>query len=181
VRAALERGGITEGTTDIRFEPDIDRGLESCEDALLSEQEPRKGAALHGGNGWPASLTPYLERIVVNEGSVVLRQDEPPGDVYVLAEGRLAVEAVTPEGRHVRVRTLRPGAVVGEIALYTGEPRTADVVAAAPSVVLRCSREQIARLASEDPAVALALHRWFAETLAGRLTETMSSFDSLLD
>jgi SulP family sulfate permease len=122
-----------------------------------------------------------MERMAVSEGSAVLRQDDPPGDVYVLAEGRLAVETVTPEGRHVRLRTLRPGAVVGEIAVYTGAPRTADVVAEAPSVVLRCSREQIARLESEDPAVAVVLHRWFAETLAGRLTETMHSFDTLLD
>jgi hypothetical protein len=29
--------------------------------------------------------------------------------------------------------------------------------------------------------VAIVLHRWFAETLAGRLSETMHTFDSLLD
>jgi SulP family sulfate permease len=111
----------------------------------------------------------------------VLRQDEPPGDVYVLVEGRLAVETVTPEGRRVRLKILRPGVVVGEVALYTGAPRTADVVADTPCVLLRCPGERIARLEAEDPVVAIALHRWFAETLAGRLSETMGSFDALLD
>ena len=182
VRAALDRRGMTQDRKVFRFEPDLDRGLERCEDTLLGE-EASIGAepVLDDGDGFPASLAPYVERIALSEGDVVIRQDDPPGDVYVLAEGRLAVETVTPEGRHVRLRTLRPGAVVGELALYTGAPRTADVVADAPSVVLRCSREQIARLEADDPAVAVDLHRWFARTLAGRLSETMHSLDALLD
>jgi SulP family sulfate permease len=122
-----------------------------------------------------------MERLAVSEGTVLLRQNEPAGDIYVLTEGRLAVETTTPEGTRVRLRTLRPGVVVGEIALYTGAPRTADVVAATPCVVLRCSREQIARLEADDPAVAVVLHRWFAGTIAGRLNETMHTFDTLLD
>ncbi len=35
--------------------------------------------------------------------------------------------------------------MVGEIALYTGVPRTADVVAEVPSIVLRLSRASIRR------------------------------------
>ncbi|HSL11449.1 MAG TPA: cyclic nucleotide-binding domain-containing protein, partial [Actinomycetota bacterium] len=181
VRDALERGGVTDDGSRVRFESDIDRGLERCEDALLAEEVAADLAVPENGDGWPGALAPYLERIVVDEGSVVLRQDEPPGDVFILAEGRLVVRTVTSEGRHVRLRILRPGAVVGEIAVYTGEPRTADVIADAPSIVLRCSREQIARLGSDDPAVAVVLHRWFAETIARRLDATMHSFDTLLD
>ena len=68
---------------------------------------------------------------------MLIRQDEPPGDVFVLASGRLRVDMVTPEGTRMRLRTVLPGVVVGEIAIYTGDPRTADVVAETPSVVLR--------------------------------------------
>jgi SulP family sulfate permease len=181
VRASLDRRGMTQGGEAVRFEPDLDRGLERCEDMLLGEGTSIGAEPALDGDGFPVSLAPYMERISLGEGDVVLRQDDPPGDVFVLAEGRLAVATVTPEGRHVRLRTLRPGAVVGELAFYTGAPRTADVVADAPSVVLRCSREQIARLEADDPAVAVELHRWFARTLAGRLSETMHSLDALLD
>jgi sulfate permease, SulP family len=111
----------------------------------------------------------------------VIRQDEPPGDVFVLAEGSLAIETTTPEGRRVRLRILRPGAVVGEVALYTRASRTADVVAVVPSVVLRCSRERIERIEADDPALAIVLHRWFAGTLAERLTGTMHTTTTLLD
>ncbi len=115
------------------------------------------------------------------DGTVLLHQDDPPGDVYVLESGRLGVETVTPEGTRLRLRTLRPGVVVGEITLYTGVPRTADVVAEVPSVVLRIGRESIERLEAEEPELAAALHRWLATTLAERLTDTMRTFDVLLD
>jgi SulP family sulfate permease len=182
VRAQLAQGGVTEQAASLRFEPDLDRGLQHCEDVLLAEESPAPGeAAPTNGDGVPSGLAPYLERVAVSEGAVVLRQEDPPGDLYVLAEGRLAVETVTPEGRHVRLRILRPGVVVGELAFYTGAPRTADVVAETPCVILRCSREQIARIEAEDPVAAIALHRWFAETLAGRLSDTMHTLDTLLD
>ena len=67
----------------------------------------------------------------------------------------------------MRLRTMHPGVVVGEVAMYTGVPRTADVVAETPSVVLRLSQESIARMEAEEPELAAALHRWLATTLAG--------------
>lgn len=182
VRAELEQGGVTEHGGGLRFEPDLDRGLERCEDVLLAEEMAAAGErVVQGRDGLPAGLAPYMERVAVSEGTVVLRQEEPPGDLYVLTEGRLAVETVTREGRRVRLRILRPGAVVGELAFYTGAPRTADVVAETPCEVLRCSREQIARIEADDPVVAIGLHRWFAVMLARRLSETMHTFNSLLD
>jgi len=98
-----------------------------------------------------------------------------------LESGRLSVETVTPEGTRMRLRTLRPGVVVGEMAMYTGVPRSADVVADTPSVVLRLSRESIERVEAADPALAAALHRWLATTLSERLGESLRAFDALFD
>jgi len=176
VRARLERGGALDADGVVSFEADLASSLRRCEEALL-EGSPVKAAT---GDGLPAGLAAYLERVSLDERAVLLRQGDPPGDVYVLAEGRLAVEILTPESRRVRVRTLLPGVVVGEVALYTGTPRTADVVAETPCVVLRCSSERIARIETEDPDVAAELHRWLAATLAGRLSDEMRAVDALL-
>jgi len=81
----------------------------------------------------------------------------------------------------MRLSTVRPGVMVGEIALYTAVPRTADVVAETTSVVLRISRASIERMEAEEPEVAAALHRWFATTLAERLSERLKALDALLD
>ena len=95
--------------------------------------------------------------------------------------GRLAVETSARDGTRVRLRTLRPGVAVGEITLYTGIRRTADVVAETPAVVLRVGRYTIERLETDEPEAAAMLHRWLATTLAERLTDTMRTFDVLLD
>ena len=59
--------------------------------------------------------------------------------------------------------------------------RTADVVAETHSVVLRIGREAIERLEAEEPETAAMLHRWLATMLAERLTDSMRTFDVLLD
>jgi SulP family sulfate permease len=185
VRAQLARGGVNETAELVSFEPDLDRGLQRCEDALLSAPSLTEAKREHPAAGSPEALPPglaaHLERVSVPQGEVLLHQDDPPGDVYVLESGRLGVQTTTSEGTRLRLRTLRPGVVVGEIALYTGVARTADVVAEAPSVVLRIDRESIERLEREQPELAAALHRWLATTLAERLTDTMRTFDVLLD
>jgi SulP family sulfate permease len=184
VRKQLARGGVVETEGILSFEPDLDRGLQRCEDALLSAPglaDARRDHPAGGPAGMPPGLAAHLERVSVPEGTVLIHQDDPPGDVYVLESGRLGVETVTHAGTRMRLRTLRPGVVVGEVTLYTGVPRTADVVAEVPSAVLRIGRDSIERLEAEEPELAAALHRWLATTLAERLTDNMRSFDMLLD
>jgi SulP family sulfate permease len=185
VRSQLARGGVVETHGLVRFEPDLDRGLQSCEDELLSAPGLIDAKAGHpsrrGPDVLPPGLAEHLEHISLKEGDVLLHQDDPPGDVFVLESGRLGVEVKTPEGTRMRLRTLRPGVVVGEVTLYTGVARTADVVAEAPCVVLRISREAIGRLEVEEPELAAQLHRWLATTLAERLTDTLGAVDALLD
>jgi sulfate permease, SulP family len=184
VRRQLARGGVVETQGLVRFEPDLDRGLQRCEEGLLAETEAEEPTAPidadDGAVGMPAGLAPYLERVELAEGTVLIRQDEAPDDVFVLGSGRLGVEAETAEGKRIRLRTLRPGVVVGEVSLYTGVARTADVVAETSSVVHRLSGEAIARIEAEDPPLAAALHRWLAGILSERLSDTMREFDALM-
>ena len=185
VRKQLRQGGVVESEGIVRFEPDLDRGLQRCEEGLLkggaAEPVVVADGSSDGLGGMPPGLRTYLERRELSEGTVLIRQDEPPDDVFVLESGRLSVETVTPEGTRMRLRTLRPGVVVGEMAMYTGVPRSADVVAETPSVVLRLSRESIERVEAADPALAAALHRWLATTLSERLGDSLRAFDALFD
>jgi SulP family sulfate permease len=187
VRAKLARGGVGPLDGVVRFEPDLDRGLELVEDRLLhddAESVAGTSVASGGGEGDPLSGLPerlgaYLERQAVPQGTVLIRQGEPPGDVYVLQSGRLSVEATTPEGTRMRLSSMTPGVMVGEVALYLGQPRTADVIAEVPSVVLRLSRASIARMETEDPELAAALHHRLAQDLAERLGDSLRLVDAL--
>jgi SulP family sulfate permease len=180
VRQQLARGGVDETEGPVSFEPDLDRGLQRCEDALLSGVEVAEGDA-DVLDGLPPRLWDYFERASLEEGTKLIEQGDAPDDVFVLESGRLRVELLTPEGTHMRVSTVLPSVMVGEIAWYTEDRRTADVVAETPCVILRLRRASIERMEAEDPELAAMLHRWFATTLALRLSERMRALDSLLD
>jgi SulP family sulfate permease len=204
VRRQLERGGVVEAEGVVRFEPDLDRGLQLSEEGLLRvagpdgtvvEGVPVGNGAVEAGTehvtspdgsgaslaGMPAGLGTYLERITLPEGTLLIRQDEPADDVFILEAGRLSVEMVTGEGTRLRLRSVNPGVLVGEISMYTGLPRTADVVAETPSVVFRLSGATIRRMEADEPELAAAVHRWLARTLSERLSDTLREFDALLD
>jgi SulP family sulfate permease len=177
VREQLGRARVVAADGVVTFEPDLDRALQRCEDALLADRaEPATDTAA----AIPAGLDGYLEREEIVEGTILIRQGETPDDVFVLESGRLAVEATTADGGRIRRRTIRPGVVVGEVAMYSGRPRTADVVAETPVVVLRLTRSALDRMEHEHPELAAAVHRWLAATLAERLAETVEVMDTLV-
>jgi SulP family sulfate permease len=180
VMAWLARGGVVAVDGVVRFEPDLDRGLQVCEEGLLAEAGVAEGTddALAD---MPPGLMTHLSRETLAEGAVLIHQGEPPDDLFVLESGQLQVAMMTPEGTRVRLRTVLPGVVVGEIAMYTGASRTADVVAEIPSVVLRLSRASIERMEATEPELAAALHRWLATALSERLNDTLHAFEALMD
>ena len=183
VLGQLRRGGVAASAGVVSFVPDLDQGLEACEDGLLVSDE-WIGRERGGGQSMGElrdRLGAYVERVSLPEGAVLIHQEQPPDDVFVLESGRLKVEMTTPEGERLRLRSMRAGVVVGEVALYTGVPRTADVVAETPSVVLRLSQASIDRMEAADPELAVELHRWLATTLAERLRYTLNAFDTLFD
>jgi SulP family sulfate permease len=180
IRQRLERGGVEAADGIVAFEPDLDRGLERCEDGLLGRVETGVGRS-EALAGLPPSLWSYFEQVTLDAGETLISQGGPPDDVFVLESGRLRIAMVTPQGLEVRLSTVLPGVTVGEIALYTGASRTADVIAETPSAVLRLARSAIERLEADEPELAVALHRWLATTLAQRLTDGMRALDTLLD
>jgi SulP family sulfate permease len=179
VRAQLARGGVVE-TEGLVFEPDLDRGLQRCEDALLRDTA-RSADDASVLDGLPPHLWNYFERVSLPEGSTLITQGDVPDDVYVLESGRLRVELVTAEGMQMRAGTVLPGVMVGEVGYYTGSVRTAGVIAEVPSVVLRLTRASIDRMETEEPQLAATLHRWFGRALAERMTDQARVLDSLLD
>ncbi|MGB7817455.1 MAG: DHA2 family efflux MFS transporter permease subunit [Ornithinibacter sp.] len=87
-------------------------------------------------------------RIVeVPAGTVLIADGDPPGSAFVVRGGRLEVAV----GGRV-VRELGAGEVIGEIALLTGEPRSAEVRARRDSTVLEIPRDAFAGLLDSDPA-----------------------------
>jgi SulP family sulfate permease len=66
------------------------------------------------------------------------------------------------------------------MGLYSGERRSADVVADVDSVLLLLTRSRLNALEREDPACAQRFHRYVIATLALRLQATNEQVRLLL-
>jgi EmrB/QacA subfamily drug resistance transporter len=92
-----------------------------------------------------AALAEASRVVGVHAGDWLLRAGDPPGSAYVVRSGRFEVEV---DG-HV-VRELGPASVFGELALLTGERRSAGVRARRDSTVLEIPRAEFDRLLAID-------------------------------
>jgi SulP family sulfate permease len=191
VRAQLERGGFSRAQlSGLHVFPDLDRAIQWCEDRLLEREaiasdRPRPLATLlRDGLGLAVNadrLIPYLESVELPAGRELIRQGEPSTDVYLLESGRLTAVFTPVQGDAVRLRTMAPGTIVGEVTMYLGTLRTASVVTEQTSRLYRLTREALEAMERDDPELAGALHRGLARLLAQRLTDSLRTMEALLD
>jgi NTE family protein len=99
-----------------------------------------------------AALADASRVVAVHAGGWLLRAGDPSGSAYVVRSGRFEVEV----GGHV-VRELGPGSVLGELALLTGDHRSAGVRARRDSTVLEIPRDEFDRLLVNDGPSARAV------------------------
>lgn len=91
------------------------------------------------------------EPIALPRGQALFRQGDPGDSMYLLLQGRLTVRLEHEDGTATQLAELEPGTPVGEMALLTGQPRTASVYAATDAQLMRCSRDSYERLAEQHP------------------------------
>lgn len=107
-----------------------------------------------------ADLIAVLRAVTLAPGDVLIRQGETGDDLFLVIAGAVDVEVEHPDGPRTVVDTIGEGGVVGELALLTGQPRNATVVAREETDVARLARTDFERLASRHPkALNVFLHR----------------------
>jgi DASS family divalent anion:Na+ symporter len=114
-----------------------------------------------------AQLAAHLDPIEFQEGDIVCRQGEPGDCLFLLTSGRLGVHVHELDGgASRRIDSLGPGDFFGEMALLTGEPRSATIRTEMPSRVLRLDRERFEALVRAQPSSFLAIARVLSRRLA---------------
>jgi EmrB/QacA subfamily drug resistance transporter len=107
-----------------------------------------------------ARLHAAARSVRVPGGDWLLQEGDPPGSAYVVRSGRLEVLI-----GGALVRELGPGAVLGEIALLTGEPRSASVRARRDTDLLEVTRTDFELLLDGDAAAGRVVVTQLAERL----------------
>jgi CRP-like cAMP-binding protein len=103
-------------------------------------------------------------------GTTILRQGEPGDSLFIIERGE--VEFIDERGGGQKVRTLGDNEVFGEIALLTGEPRSATAVATKETRAWILLKEQFDRLIHASPEVARIVRDLAAERQATTSTTT---------
>jgi CRP-like cAMP-binding protein len=94
------------------------------------------------------------DEIDLREGRRLTTEDAPGGELVVLVEGGAEVHQ---DGRVVN--TVGPGEYVGEVALVTGRPRSATVVATSPVHALVIEGHAFQRLLEDSPDLRARIER----------------------
>ncbi|HWU68940.1 MAG TPA: patatin-like phospholipase family protein [Stenotrophobium sp.] len=106
----------------------------------------------------PEALDAFAERVQVTEvksGDVLLRQGDIATAAYVVAAGRL--RAVLADG--TVAGDIGKFELLGEIAVFAGEPRSASVHAVRDSIVLGINRKDLLRLVNAYPMALIGITR----------------------
>jgi CRP-like cAMP-binding protein len=126
----------------------------------------------------PESLAAVLRSLTVlrlTDGQVVVRQGDAGDSLFLVAGGELRVFVNTPAGEK-DVARLFENTLFGEMALITGQPRSASVAAAGEADVIGISKAALDHVIAKLPAIRAVLDGFSRERLIKNLLQTSPLF-----
>ena len=186
VRAQLEAlGGVAGAGRILTFHDSLDRALEAAEENLLARHHDEVAldstmVLTSRGVDWRSPFEDYLETREVAEGEALCREGDRSDEVYFVQSGRFDVlKRASDDEPPVRLAKVRHGALLGELAFYLGEPRSATVVASQPSVVRVMHRAALERMRAERPELGTQFDHLVIRSVAGSLKRTSQMMTTL--
>jgi CRP-like cAMP-binding protein len=122
---------------------------------LLAELAPRVASLLEE----------HMHEEQFADDEYLIRQGEPGDSLMVIRSGQVQIGTTDEHGRRNWIARSGRGQVLGEMALLTGEPRTADVIAVKPVRAMVLPAEEFHRLARQYPEISVVLTNIVARRL----------------
>ncbi|SMX50657.1 putative sulfate transporter/MT1781 [Maliponia aquimaris] len=163
---------------DVDYFRGLNDALECVEDTLIARYMSTTGVGQGAAVDDMAEVfselasQDFIERMELDAGQRLMEFGARSDDIYFLLSGRLSVSLPGRMEESAVVARVRPRAVIGEMAYYSGNPRSADIIATEPSVVLRLDMGRIGVLERENPAAVSGFHKAIAGSMARRLNRT---------
>ena len=147
-----------------------------CSPMELRPEYPRLLAGL------PAHLSTELfansTLVRLPAGEILFREGSSDDGCYRIEDGLLKVTMISGSGAERILAFLGRGAIVGELSVIDGLPRSATVVAVRNAVMSRLSRAEFEAFAEKRPEIYKSLVRLLAKRL--RETDTVVAAGSFL-
>ncbi|MEJ2658990.1 MAG: sigma 54-interacting transcriptional regulator [Desulfobacterales bacterium] len=112
-----------------------------------------------------AKIAEVAEYRAIPKGTTIIHQGDQGDSFYQLISGSARVFRISEDGIDVTLNIMGPGESFGEMALLTGEPRSASVKTQEPCGLLVISKQAFDQLSSEIPEFSLALSKILSNRL----------------
>lgn len=175
------QGVLSDQFAHIMMFPDLDQGVEWCENQLLKRMPKEKQPELYTiheilGQFIPeenskALFLQSLEKVSVPAFHYLFKQKDKADCLYFIEQGEIAI-FLEGEDSVIRLSKSGPGTIVGEIAFYLDITRSATVRAETPCIVYKLTRSALNQLEFTYPAIAIIFHKKMIEVLSNRLIQT---------
>ncbi|MBI2951562.1 Crp/Fnr family transcriptional regulator [bacterium] len=107
------------------------------------------------------------------EGQQVYQKGAPSDEMLILIQGGLSV--LSPVG--TELAEMGPGMTIGEMGLFTGQPRSADIVARQPAMGFEIRKPELDALLTSEREMLIKVQQNVIRLLAERLQETNVKLD----
>ena len=171
---------------------DMDEALEYAEQALITLGPPMLRNNTHYGlkdidffKGLSDEEIKRLEQGILairyEAGEIIFHEGDPAQVFFALASGMVSVVRRIAGGeQYVRLASIGPGVVFGEMALLDQGTRSADVRADEPSLCYVLSMKRLEEISQTHPNIQLQILRSMAQEMSNRLRRTNQEFTDLM-
>lgn len=157
----------------------LDEGVAWCEEQILTELDLEMAGIsenlvsmlklLLEDADAAKVLAPYFQEEEWTAEHYLFHQGDKGDSLYLVGSGSVAV-VIKAAGKNRVLRRYQSGAVLGEMAVYTGERRSASVLIEEDTVLYRLDAAQLAKVQQENSSAASMLHAYIIRLLSERLS-----------
>jgi len=161
------------------YKEQLDTAVDWCERSILADLKIDPGehklalADVLGRIAYEESDVKLLSDFFVTEnrkaGEYLFNEGDKGESLYFVGSGTVLVVLKALNQKERILRKYKSGAILGEMAIYTGENRTASVRIEEDAQLFRLDKEKLEEMSRKFPASTAALHTYIVRVLAERL------------
>jgi SulP family sulfate permease len=185
----IEGGCVLTNTEPMCVFNDRDHGLEYFEDQILkgyftnSEDQDVVASWLSEILQNSASIDifkKYLIAIKIEKGELLFSKGEKGDKLYFIESGLVKLTLQSARNKEIRLAIMGPGSIIGDMSLFTLEPRTANAIAEQDTFLYEFSKTKLDELIETYPEIALLFQVYIIKILSGRLKRSNDERQQLL-
>lgn len=181
IKQLVKHGFFTFGEKSLErhYKDQLDTAVDWCERRILQdlnindEEQNLELQDVLGRIAYEQADVDLLANFFVVEnrkaGEYLFKEGDNGESLYFVGSGTVVVVLKVPRQDERILRKYKAGAILGEMAIYTGENRTASVRIESDACLFRLDKEKLEEMSRRFPASTAALHTYIVKVLSERL------------